>query len=161
MFTGLMSAVARGPTVALAMRRTLLGNSMAAITTSHSPVLFFSSWIQQSSPPLQTTLVPPQSLSLHHQQPQLRHVHSNRQIKKKFKNPRRDRLDRQQGIDRSPTPPPKVEYQPIWEPNVLPNGWCKPPSEDVSVPEYPFHVGRTKNKPFGAVGFLPIYLKLR
>ena len=52
---------------------------------------------------------------------------------------------------------PSRTYPAIFKPTFLQNGWSAPPPEDVVVPEYPFRVERTGNKPFGAVGFLPVY----
>mmetsp|Transcript_1574 Transcript_1574/g.2232 ORF Transcript_1574/g.2232 Transcript_1574/m.2232 type:complete len:200 (-) Transcript_1574:163-762(-) len=94
-------------------------------------------------------------------QQQIRCKHSKTQIRRLLKNPKRDRLDKLYGIDRTPTPPPPVEFEPIWEPHVLPNGWSKAPPEDIVRPTYPFSISRTKNKPHDALGFLPIYVKTR
>ena len=97
-----------------------------------------------------------------HQLEQRRYRHSKRQIRRLFKGPRRAYLDRLAGIDRSPKPPPAVEYLPVFTPEkVLPNGWSSPPPPTFERPEYPFTVKRTRNKPHGAVGFLPIYSKFR
>jgi len=45
---------------------------------------------------------------------------------------------------------------------VLSNGWCAPPSEadGFVMPDYPFMVARTANKPNGAAGFLPVYSRV-
>eukprot|EP00977_Amphora_coffeiformis_P002530 scaffold473_cov156-Amphora_coffeaeformis.AAC.12 len=57
-------------------------------------------------------------------------------------------------------PPPARTYEPVIEaPEILSNGWTPPPT--VPVPDYPFRVARTKNKPNDAVGFLPVYSKMR
>ena len=57
------------------------------------------------------------------------------------------------------------KFQPVFSPvgGFLSNGWSAPPSseEDFVMPKYPFHVERTKNKPNGAVGFLPVYTDYR
>jgi len=59
---------------------------------------------------------------------------------------------------------PEPKFSPVYNPpvGILPNGWSEPPSsEDFVMPSYPFHIQRTKNKPNGAVGFLPIYSDIR
>lgn len=56
---------------------------------------------------------------------------------------------------------PDVTYPPVFSPTFLGNGWSAPPPPEVEVPEYPFRVGRTGRKPFGAVGFLPVYRDVR
>eukprot|EP00523_Entomoneis_sp_CCMP467_P005767 CAMPEP_0168742216 /NCGR_PEP_ID=MMETSP0724-20121128/12920_1 /TAXON_ID=265536 /ORGANISM="Amphiprora sp., Strain CCMP467" /LENGTH=217 /DNA_ID=CAMNT_0008789755 /DNA_START=50 /DNA_END=703 /DNA_ORIENTATION=- len=109
---------------------------------------------------LQTTTSSP-SLVPSPQQQQVRTRHSNTQIKRLLKNPKRDRLDREQGIERIKSMPPEIVYQPIWEPKMLRNGWSPLPPADVEVPSYPFSVKRTGNKPQNAVGFLPVYSKMR
>jgi len=87
--------------------------------------------------------------------------HSNTQLKRLFKNnPARKRIEARQGIDHSPLPLDPPKYDAIFQPNFLPNGWCAPAPAEL-VPTYPFAVGRTKNKPNDAVGFLPVYTKYR
>ncbi|KAL7571847.1 hypothetical protein ACA910_002924 [Epithemia clementina (nom. ined.)] len=98
------------------------------------------------------------------QQPQqlCRWVHSKRQIYKRFKGFRRKVLDARLGIDRSPRPPPAVEFPPVYTPDkVLSHGWSLPPPPEFERPAYPFQILRTRNKPHGAVGFLPVYTKYR
>jgi hypothetical protein len=86
--------------------------------------------------------------------------HSNTQVKRLFKNPARKRVEARMGIDHSPAPLEPTKYAPVFQPNFLPNGWSAPAPSDL-VPEYPFAVTRTKNKPKDAIGFLPVYSKFR
>ena len=96
------------------------------------------------------------------QQQQLRWKHSERQIKRLFrKHPAVRRVENRLGIDRTPHPMPPPKFDAVYEPRFLPNGWSAPPGPDVSVPEYPFSVARTKNKPNDAAGFLPVYSTFR
>jgi hypothetical protein len=97
------------------------------------------------------------------QQQSIRYKHSQTQLKRLFKrNPARRRVEARMGINREGTPAPDPIYPPvILEPRILPNGWCPPPGTDVAIPEYPFQVARTKNKPNDAVGFLPVYSEFR
>jgi hypothetical protein len=66
------------------------------------------------------------------------------------------------GVNHSP--PQALEpptYSPLSEEiKILYNGWSQP-LENVEIPDYPFQVRRTKNKPNDAVGFLPVYAKFR
>merc|ERR1719203_208206 len=91
-----------------------------------------------------------------------RSKHSATQVKRLFKkNPARLRLLTRKGL---PAPDPQIPgrtFDPIFKPSFLGNGWSAPPSPDVPVPEYPFRVSRTGRKPFGAVGFLPVYRDVR
>jgi len=53
----------------------------------------------------------------------------------------------------------------ISKPKILSNGW-NPPfvnvyGNNVKIPDYPFKVTRTKNKPNNSVGFLPVYSEFR
>lgn len=64
------------------------------------------------------------------------------------------------GIDHSPYPLDPPKFEAVFDPKFLPNGWCAPAPVEV-VPQYPFGVTRTKNKPNGAIGFLPVYSKFR
>jgi hypothetical protein len=92
-----------------------------------------------------------------------RHVHSNTQIKRLFKkNPARARIEGRMGIDRTPPPLEPPKYPIVYKDfNLLPNGWSNPPGPETELPQYPFGLKRTKNKPHDAVGFLPIYTKFR
>lgn len=58
---------------------------------------------------------------------------------------------------------PTRRFEAVYEaPNgFLPNGWSAPPPDDFVIPDYPFAVERTKNKPHGAAGFLPVYSDIR
>ena len=87
--------------------------------------------------------------------------HSLTQIKRMKNHPARLRVEKRMGIDRTPDPLPPPQYKAIFEPEMLPNGWSAPPGPDVEIPDYPFQVSRTKNKPNGAIGFLPVYSKYR
>eukprot|EP00980_Cylindrotheca_fusiformis_P028558 scaffold22610_cov115-Cylindrotheca_fusiformis.AAC.11 len=92
----------------------------------------------------------------------LRNKHSSTQTKRLFnRNPARRRVQNRLGINLKPEAPPPVTYPPILEPTILPNGWIPPPGSDVQIPDYPFAVSRTKNKPNDAVGFLPVYSEFR
>jgi hypothetical protein len=116
-----------------------------------------------ASPVSTFTFIQSSNLSRHQQQncqQQIRHVHSNRQIKRIFlDHPARQRILKRE----SPEPPPPLTptYPPLFTPELLPNGWSAPPGPEISIPEYPFRVTRTKSKPNGAVGFLPVYTKYR
>jgi hypothetical protein len=110
----------------------------------------------------------------------IRHKHSSRQIKRLFKNnPAKRRVDNktrnsiilQEGREEEKeekehsTNIPLAQFAPVLlnVPTTLPNGWNPPPSEDIrkTLPEYPFRVSRTRNKPNNAVGFLPVYSEFR
>ena len=85
--------------------------------------------------------------------------HSATQVKRLFKNnPARLRLLKKSGhVPKKPTIP-SVTYPAIYKPTFLGNGWSAPPNPDeIQIPEYPFKVKRTGRKPFGSVGFLPVY----
>ena len=88
--------------------------------------------------------------------------HSATQVKRLFKNnPARLRLLKKSGhVPKKPTIP-SVTYPAIYTPTFLGNGWSAPPNPDVQIPEYPFKVKRTGRKPFGSVGFLPVYRDIR
>mmetsp|Transcript_26551 Transcript_26551/g.37409 ORF Transcript_26551/g.37409 Transcript_26551/m.37409 type:complete len:220 (+) Transcript_26551:188-847(+) len=99
-------------------------------------------------------------------QQQIRTVHSERQVKRLFKNhPARQRVEQRKGVDRTPPPLDPPTFQPILQPQFLPNGWSPllDPAELglKELPQYPFHVARTGNKPNNAVGFLPVYSDFR
>lgn len=88
--------------------------------------------------------------------------HSALQVKRLFKrNPARARVEARMGIDRTPILPPPPQFTPVWKPTILRNGWSAPPDPSIVIPTYPFQIKRTKNKPCDAIGFLPIYTKLR
>jgi hypothetical protein len=88
--------------------------------------------------------------------------HSSTQVKRLFnRHPARIRVEERMGIDRTPVLPPPPKFAPIFEPDVFPNGWSAPPAPDVTLPDYPFQVLRTRNKPNDSVGFLPVYTKYR
>lgn len=102
------------------------------------------------------------SQSLQGQQQQNRWKHSERQVKRFFrKHPATIRVEKRMGIDRTPEPMAPPEFEAVFEPHFLPNGWSAPPGPEVAIPEYPFQVKRTKNKPHEAVGFLPVYSEFR
>jgi hypothetical protein len=98
-----------------------------------------------------------------------RSKHSATQVNRLFKkNPARLRLLKKEGgitpseqkqlaMQQIPDP----TYPTIHKPTFLANGWSAPPPPEVQIPEYPFKVVRTGNKPFGAVGFLPVYRDVR
>ncbi|KAL3776290.1 hypothetical protein ACHAW5_002599 [Stephanodiscus triporus] len=94
-----------------------------------------------------------------------RSKHSATQVKRLFKNnPARLRLLKKEG--KFPSAPQNIPehptYPPIFQPTFLGNGWSAPPNpSEVQIPEYPFRVTRTGRKPFGAVGFLPVYRDVR
>mmetsp|Transcript_39881 Transcript_39881/g.95965 ORF Transcript_39881/g.95965 Transcript_39881/m.95965 type:complete len:225 (+) Transcript_39881:187-861(+) len=92
-----------------------------------------------------------------------RSKHSATQVKRLFKrNPARLRILKKKGNlpDSKPQIPDRT-YPPIFKPTFLGNGWSAPPPPEVKVPEYPFRIPRTGGKPFGAVGFLPVYRDVR
>ena len=94
-----------------------------------------------------------------------RSKHSATQVKRLFKNnPARLRLLKKEG--KLPTAPQIMPenptYSPVFRPTFLGNGWSAPPNpSEVQIPEYPFRVTRTGRKPFGTVGFLPVYRDVR
>ena len=93
---------------------------------------------------------------------QQRAKHSERQIKRLFKlHPAKVRAKERLGIDPIKKPVEDPKFEAVFEPRFLSNGWSAPPGDDVPVPEYPFRVARTKNKPNDAVGFLPVYSEFR
>jgi hypothetical protein len=95
-------------------------------------------------------------------QHQQRFKHSARQVKRLFKNhPARKRIEARQGITREPEPLSDPKFEAIHEPTFLRNGWSAPPPAEIQVPQYPFKVARTKNKPNDAIGFLPVYSEFR
>jgi len=98
----------------------------------------------------------------------IRSKHSNRQIKRLFKqNPAFQRVSARN--DTQPkkliTPPPPVTIDAIYQPNVvLSNGWSNPPLDEEIIRkrnEIPFAIKRTGGKPNGSVGFLPVYSNFR
>lgn len=97
-----------------------------------------------------------------HNSVQFRSKHSTRQVKRLFKNnPATARVNARNGVRRHQMyelDPPT--YQPVQTPKVLTNGWSEPVPPG-SLPEYPFAVRRTQNKPNDAIGFLPVYAKFR
>ncbi|GKZ00332.1 hypothetical protein MPSEU_000986100 [Mayamaea pseudoterrestris] len=95
-----------------------------------------------------------------------RSKHSSTQIKRIFnKHPARARFEQREGIIHKDEQLPNYapQFAPIFEPELLSNGWSAPPPADVAArtAEYPFKVMRTKNKPMDAAGFLPVYAKFR
>ncbi|KAL7543725.1 hypothetical protein ACHAXR_013007 [Thalassiosira sp. AJA248-18] len=93
---------------------------------------------------------------------QHRSKHSATQAKRLFKNnPARLRILKKSGMVPAKAQIPDLVYEPIFQPKFLSNGWSAPPPPEVEVPEYPFRVTRTGGKPFGAVGFLPVYRDVR
>ena len=98
-----------------------------------------------------------------------RSKHSATQVNRLFKNnPARLRLlKKEEGISSSEKKQlamqqiPEPTYPSIHNPTFLDNGWSAPPPPEVQIPEYPFKVARTGRKPFGAVGFLPVYRDVR
>jgi translation initiation factor 1 (eIF-1/SUI1) len=87
--------------------------------------------------------------------------HSKRQIKRLMA-PHHPAYIRKHGRPAPPEPLPPPQFTPLVEATVsLPNGWTKPLHASIARPNYPFTVARTKNKPMDAVGFLPVYSKLR
>jgi len=124
-------------------------------------IITSSSWLvdlQEALPSQQSPQTP--------QKQQIRSVHSERQVKRLFKNhPARQRAEQRKGVDRTPPPLDPPTFPPIANPQFLPNGWSPLPDPAAlgldELPKYPFHVARTGNKPNGAVGFLPVYSDFR
>lgn len=117
-----------------------------------------------------TTKLIPNPTSSNHIFIPLRSKHSNRQVKRLFKqNPAFQRVSARNNTRPKSivTPPPPITIDPIYTPSVvLPNGWSKPPSEgEVEVirrrKEIPFGIKRTGGKPNGSIGFLPVYSNFR
>lgn len=99
---------------------------------------------------------------------QVREKHSRRHVKRMQTHPAKLRVEQRLSPEEGSTadsstpvelPPPR--FPPIFTPELLPNGWSKPPAEDsaetTALRQYPFFVARTSNKPNDAAGFLPIY----
>lgn len=117
------------------------------------------------------------TLSFHHlsvaaaTQTTKRFKHSSTQIKRIFRrNPARLRILKREAADPNSVASlvlaadpaiPEPQFTPIFQPNLLKNGWSKPPGPEVEVPEYPFSISRTGKKANGAPGFLPVYSKFR
>jgi len=123
-----------------------------------------SSIISKTSSPLAVT-----GIHINQTAQQERWKHSNRQIKKmRFKQSvmfRNKMLYKNTGVldDILNKDVPERRFDAVYQPpnGFLPNGWSEPPPEDFVRPEYPFDIERTKNKPNGAVGFLPVYSDIR
>lgn len=91
----------------------------------------------------------------------IRLKHSSTQVNRLFKkNPARSRVESRMGIVRSMKPLEPRQFPSIFDAKFLPNGWSAPPPVE-HVPDYPFRVARTKNKPNDSVGYLPVYAKRR
>ena len=110
--------------------------------------------------PIISTITPPNSTSTTTTH---RTKHSATQVKRLFKNnPARLRLLKKSGHVPKKLIIPSVTYPAIYHPTFLGNGWSAPPNPDeIQIPEYPFKVKRTGRKPFGSVGFLPVYRDIR
>jgi hypothetical protein len=97
-----------------------------------------------------------------------RSKHSSTQIKRLFKNnPARRRIAKKQDGSEGQRDReremmltiPESTIQPVHsDPKILANGWNAPVGDSS---DHPFQVGRTKNKPNNAVGFLPVYSEYR
>mmetsp|Transcript_28480 Transcript_28480/g.40088 ORF Transcript_28480/g.40088 Transcript_28480/m.40088 type:complete len:225 (+) Transcript_28480:166-840(+) len=133
------------------------------VVASSCTIITSSSWLVDLHEALPSQH---QNHHLKQQQQQIRSVHSERQVKRLFKNhPARQRVEQRKGVDRTPIPLDPPTFPPIANPQFLPNGWSAlPDPADLGLeelPKYPFHVARTGNKPNGAVGFLPVYSDFR
>jgi hypothetical protein len=71
------------------------------------------------------------------------------------------RIEKRLGIVHKYEPLREIQFPKVFDPVMLPNGWSPPPDPDFKMPDYPFKVARTKNKPNDAVGFLPVYRRIR
>mmetsp|Transcript_5903 Transcript_5903/g.9029 ORF Transcript_5903/g.9029 Transcript_5903/m.9029 type:complete len:191 (+) Transcript_5903:113-685(+) len=92
----------------------------------------------------------------------VRYRHSERQVRRVFRqNPARLRVESRMGIEHLYEPLQDPKYPAIFAPDVLKNGWSAPPPPELEIPEYPFKVTRTKNKPNRSIGFLPVYSTFR
>jgi len=104
----------------------------------------------------------------------IRYKHSSTQIRRLFKNnPARRRiilkyllLNGEEAGQNSDITIPQSYIQPvISKPRILSNGWNPPLvnvyGNNLKIPEYPFKVTRTKNKPNDSIGFLPVYSEFR
>lgn len=94
-----------------------------------------------------------------------RSKHSKTQVNRLFKkHPAFHRVaSRNDTLPKRPEPPP-IKYEPLCSVEILPNGWSKPPTDEIVLSkrnEIPFGIRRTENKPNNAVGFLPIYSSVR
>jgi len=97
------------------------------------------------------------------QQEQRRHKHSKTAIRRIFKRgPTAEaRYNEKYGITPKQRPIPQRKYPQVFEPGFLHNGWSAPPGEGFVIPNYPFKLERTKNKPNDTPGFLPVYSDVR
>jgi hypothetical protein len=92
---------------------------------------------------------------------QARWKHSSTQVDRLFKkNPVRARVEARMGLDRTQKPLQPRQFPSIFDVKFLPNGWSATPAAS-DVPEYPFRISRTSNKPNDGTGFLPVYAKFR
>mmetsp|Transcript_21016 Transcript_21016/g.49605 ORF Transcript_21016/g.49605 Transcript_21016/m.49605 type:complete len:242 (+) Transcript_21016:230-955(+) len=150
-------------------RQSLLRSSPAtATTTTASPSVSTQSWDPNRANTTANT-----NTNTNHNYITTRSKHSSTQIKRLFKqNPAKRRIalrekrervesvdidvDDDNGVIPEPTLSPIVS-----EPKILKNGWNLPLPDDAELPEYPFRIARTKNKPNDAVGFLPVYSEFR
>lgn len=133
----------------------------------------------RSTPVTATATTTPTSLSISteswnqinaqsHNHTTTRSKHSSTQIKRLFKqNPAKRRIALREKRESPSTPEldtgiiPEPTLSPIVaEPKIFKNGW-NPPLETAQLPEYPFRIARTKDKPNDAVGFLPVYSEFR
>ena len=111
----------------------------------------WTSWIAAAPP---TTSAPggPTTVAI-------RSKHSNTVKKRLFThNPARKRILKKLGIVPRFEELPERQFKKVHSFKYLPNTWTEPAA---TRPEYPFSVKRTKNKPFDAIGFLPVYTKFR
>ena len=94
-----------------------------------------------------------------------RFKHSKTQVKRLFKkNPANIRVSTRENSLPKYSQPEASQFQEFFSPTVLPNGWSAPPTDPETLAKrdaLPFTINRTGNKPNGAVGFLPVYSRVR
>ena len=91
--------------------------------------------------------------------------HSKTQVNRLFKkNPANIRVSSREDSLRRYSNPDDPQFGAIFSPIVLPNGWSAPPTDPETLEKrdaLPFTISRTGNKPNGAIGFLPVYSRVR
>ena len=165
------SRIISGPAQACQQRRHSLWLSAAtaaASTTNANPsILRTIASAAISTTPVYDKLCAASHISSLNNNITTRSKHSSTQIKRLFKkNPARRRiaLRDSQNNPEDEDIIPEGRIQPIIsEPKIFLNGWNAPleGGGDVQIPDYPFQIARTKNKPNNAVGFLPVYAEFR
>jgi len=150
----------------------LLSATRITSTTNHPSILRTVSSVATSTTTIQDLSVP-SHLSSFNNNITTRSKHSSTQIKRLFKNNPARRRIALKNINNNPEisndddgiiPEANIPTV-ISDPKIFPNGWNPPlgggGGDNVQIPNYPFEIARTKNKPNNSVGFLPVYSEFR